>query len=167
MSKVHIVIAEINEWSGKLISIFVLFMGAIILYGAVMRYFFNAPPVWCYELSLFLFAIMFLLTPGYAIKNNLNVRIELFYGKLNRKNRAIADLIAGVFTLFLCGLLLWIGTVKGIESTLNLEKTTTAWGPHVWPVKLCIPIGALLAILQTLSGMALNLKRITEDVSQS
>ena len=55
--------------------------------------------------------------------------------------------------LFIVGGLLWVGTTMGWTSFQQSEGTGTPWNPPIWPVKLAIPLAALLLLLQGLSNL--------------
>lgn len=68
------------------------------------------------------------------------------------RGRAIIDVITyPVFFLFI-GLLLWHGYAIGMRA-LELRQTVSPspWASPLWPVKLCIPLGAFLMLAQGLA----------------
>ena len=50
--------------------------------------------------------------------------------------------------LLFVGVLLWQGTSMAWESTMKLETSQSIWNPHVWPVKIAIPVAGVLVLLQ-------------------
>jgi TRAP-type mannitol/chloroaromatic compound transport system permease small subunit len=54
--------------------------------------------------------------------------------------------------------MLWTGWRFAADAVQNAETSFTEWGVQYWPVKLSIPIGAALIILQ---GVSKLLKDIT------
>ena len=59
-----------------------------------------------------------------------------------------------IFTLAL----LWFGIDMAQESMSSWETSYSAWNPPIWPVKLAIPIGTALLVLQ-------GLVKLLEDIA--
>jgi len=59
-----------------------------------------------------------------------------------------------IFTLTL----LWFGIEMAWNSISDWETSYSAWNPPIWPVKLAIPVGTALLVLQ---GLAKLLQDIT------
>jgi len=52
---------------------------------------------------------------------------------------------------YFCGLLLWKGGEMAWDSFKVLETEPTAFAPPVYPIKMMIPLGALIILLQGLA----------------
>lgn len=141
-------VSSLNEWIGKIISILVYPMMLALVYEVVKRYGFNHPTIWAHEFSSFLYAVFFLLGGSYALKWESHISVEILYVRLPRRVRALLDLITwNLFYLFV-GIIFWQGIHFAFKSMSRLEVSSSVWGPPVWPIKLCIPIAALLMLLQ-------------------
>ena len=49
--------------------------------------------------------------------------------------------------------LLWTGAVFALDAIEVRESTLNEWGIQYWPVKLAIPVGAFLLLLQGLAKL--------------
>lgn len=138
----------INDWVGKVLSFGVLFMFALVLIEVIRRYFFNSPTVWGNELTQLTFGVYVVLSGGYILRWGGHVNVDIFYGRFSAKGKAIFDIIT--FTLFFmfCGMMLAYGGSLAWESLSRLEHSQSAWNPPLYPVKLMIPTGAFLLLLQ-------------------
>jgi len=77
-----------------------------------------------------------------------HVNMDIVYARLSLRKRAILDLAtSSLFFLFIV-VMLWQGVILASKAVAVLEVTTTAWAPPVWPVKLMLPLAALLILLQ-------------------
>lgn len=72
-------IDTISEWSGKLVMWLVVLLTGMLGYEVVMRYAFNAPTKWAFDLSYMIGGSYFLLGQAYALKMRRHVRIDIFY----------------------------------------------------------------------------------------
>jgi TRAP-type mannitol/chloroaromatic compound transport system permease small subunit len=122
-----------------------------------MRYLFNKPTFWGHETSQFLFGGYAVLVGAYALRHRAHVTVDVFYIHWSPRLQAIVDSFTWLMFWLFCGVLLWHSGIGGIEATLSLDHTNTSWGPPVWPLKLTIPIGALLLSLQ---GLSIYLRRV-------
>ncbi len=65
-----------------------------------MRYVFNAPTSWAFELTVFLYGVHFCFALAYAHKHNTHVAIDVFETRLSEKPRLILRIATNV-VLFL------------------------------------------------------------------
>ena len=133
-----------------------------MVYEVVARYGFNAPTVWAYELTIFLFGACMIIGGAYAHRYGAHVNVDIVYGRLSPRGKAILDLLtAAIFFLFV-GILLWRGWEFGLTSVRNLERSDTLWAPPYYFFKMTLPIGAGLVFLQ---GLAKFIRDLTTAVT--
>ncbi len=153
-----LIIDNISEWSGKISSFFVLAASLAVAVEVVMRYAFDAPPIWGFELSIYLCAVAYLLSGAYAELHKAHVRIDIFYMHWSPRVKAIIDLTVTTPLLLLgVGALLWFGVEKGIEDFINGTTSGTPWGPVIWPVEALLVLGCLLLIFRGIATFIRNL----------
>lgn len=138
----------VNEWIGRVLSIAVFAMFVLVLSEVVRRYFLNAPTVWSNELTQLIFGAYIILSGGFILKFNGHVNVDIFYGRLTAKSKAVLDITTFLVFFLFCGMLLIYGGQLAWESMITLEHSQSAWNPPVYPFKLMIPVGALLLLLQ-------------------
>ena len=148
LGKVFHIIDMISEWSGKLVSFLLLPLIAFIVYDVLMRYVFNAPTDWAHELSYLMFGTIWIIGGAYALVKGSHVKMEVIYNRLPLRRRAIIDLITAPLFFVFIGILLWKGWDLAWSSVLRLEHSNSFWSPPLYPVKMMIPLGAFLLLLQ-------------------
>lgn len=146
-----------NEWVGNVISYFVAVMALLIIIEVVMRYFLNAPTTWCNELTQMIFGAYSVLAGGYVLLCKKHVNADILSSRLPKRVQILIDIITAPLFFFFCGVLLYYGGSYAWESLIALETTRSAWDPPAYPIKLMIPLGALLLLLQ---GIALLIRNI-------
>ena len=150
-------IDALNERIGRAAMWLVLLATLISSGNAVMRYGFDLSSNAWLEIQWYLFALIFLLGAGYTLKHNGHVRIDILYGRFSPRLQAWVDLIGGLlFLLPLCGLMVWMGWGGFADSLTVNETSPDAGGLLRWPIKLAIPLGFALLLLQ---GVAEVIKR--------
>ena len=114
---------------------------------------FGQGTLWSNETTVYLSAVAYLVGGGYALAHRRHVRIDLIYERLSPRARASLDLFTFIFFLVYAGALIWVGTTMGGTSFQQGEGTGTPWNPPIWPVKLAIPVAALLLLLQGIANL--------------
>jgi TRAP-type mannitol/chloroaromatic compound transport system permease small subunit len=150
-------IDALNERIGRAAMWLVLLATLISSGNAVMRYGFDLSSNAWLEIQWYLFALIFLLGAGYTLKHNGHVRIDILYGRFSPRLQAWVDLLGGLLLLLpLCGLMVWMGWGGFTDSLAVNETSPDAGGLLRWPIKLAIPLGFALLLLQ---GVAEVIKR--------
>jgi TRAP-type mannitol/chloroaromatic compound transport system permease small subunit len=104
-----------------------------------------------------MFGMQYMLSGAYAYREDQHVRVDVLYAKFSPRGKAIADIITSVFFFIFIGTMLVTGYRFAADAVNLREVSFTEWGIQYWPVKLAIPIGATLLLLQ---GIAKLLKDI-------
>lgn len=144
---------NINDWVGKVLSFGVLFMFALVLIEVIQRYFFNSPTVWGNELTQLTFGVYVVLSGGYILRWGGHVNVDILYSRFSTKGKAITDIITFALFLLFCGMMLAYGASLAWDSLARFEHSQSAWNPPLYPVKLMIPTGASLLLLQGIAKL--------------
>ena len=139
---------NINHWAGQITLYLVFLLPAVMLYEVVLRYIFNSPTIWVFETSNFIFGGIILLGGGYLLLHRGHVSVDILYNRLSVRARAILDLCTSPFFFLFVGVLMWQGTDMFWTSISRWEHSPSVWAPPLWPVKLLIPVGCGLMLLQ-------------------
>ena len=150
-----------NEWVGKVVSFFVLAIIGVVIYEVAMRYLLAKSQLWVPETSEFLFGALFVLGGGYVFLHEGHVKLDAIYERFSPKVKAILDLVTSIFLILFCGILIWKGWLMGWDSLTALEVSQSAFAPPLYPIKLVIPIGAGLLLLQGLAKFIRDLSIAT------
>jgi TRAP-type mannitol/chloroaromatic compound transport system permease small subunit len=151
-------IDALTERIGRLVIWLVLIATLISAANALLRYTLGMSSNAWLEIQWYLFGAMFLLAAGYTLKHNGHVRIDIFYNRLSRRGQAWIDLAGGVlFLLPMAALMTWLAWPMFHEAWLSHEMSPDSGGLLRWPVKLMLPLGFALLLLQ---GVADVIKRV-------
>jgi len=163
MSVVKIVISSINiinEKLGVIVSFLFLPITFIAVYEVVVRYIFNNPTVWAWDMNMQLFAPLVMLSGGYVLLHDGHVAVDILVIELSPRKRAILDLFTLLILFLAMIVLIWKGTLIGFNSFVRGERTSSIWGPPLWTIKMWVPIGAFFVLLQGISKFLCNLQII-------
>lgn len=147
-------VSRLNDCLGKwIVSYLALAMFLILIFEVIARYLFSSPTIWAMELTQMLFGAYIMLSGGYLLVQRGHINVDIFYSRLPPRARAATD-IATSFLLFLFMLvLLKEGWALATDAVARMETSHSAWNPPLWPLKLMIPTGALLLLLQGLARL--------------
>lgn len=157
MRRVLSKIDSISKWSGKVVSISMLVIIGILIFEVTLRYLFNAPTIWAHELSLMIWGGYSVIAGAYTLVHRQHVKVDLVYNWFPPRGRAIIDSCTYLLFFFFVGLILFYGTKMALWSVRIGEYSFTAFAPLIWPVKLTIPIGAFLILIQGIAEFTRSL----------
>lgn len=141
----------INDRTGQAVSFLIPLLILLETYEVLSRYIFGHPTIWISELSTMLFGAFILIGGGFTMYHGSHANMDIFYGSLSKRNRAILDLITFLFFLIFVGILLWKGGQMAWRSVTTLEHDSTEWAPPLYYFKLTLPLGAFFLLLQGIS----------------
>jgi TRAP-type mannitol/chloroaromatic compound transport system permease small subunit len=144
---------RINDRAGKILSLFILLIFALLLMEVIRRYLLNSPTVWANELSQMLFGAYVVLCGGHILVSGGHVNVDIVYSRLSRKTQAKLDIITSFLFFAFCGMMVFYGGSLAWESLSTFEHSQSAWNPPIYPVKLTIPLGAGLLLLQGIAKL--------------
>lgn len=152
MERVFKAVDKVSEGTGKVASFFMPALVIAICYDIFMRYVFNKPTHWAFEVTYMTYGAYSALGVAYCHVLKTHVRMDLVFSRLRPRTQAIVEAICYLFLFFP---LLLVLTYKcgehGLWALSSGERSSVSvWRPHLWPFKLAITFGFLLFILQGL-----------------
>lgn len=151
-------VTRLNDFVGRWVALLIFAMFALLILEVGFRYLFNAPTSWTNELTQMLFGIYAVMSGGYIMAHRGHVNVDLLHSQLTLRKRAIMDIATSLVFFIFTLALLWFGIDMARESMSSWETTYSAWNPPIWPIKLAIPIGTGLLVLQ-------GLAKLLEDIA--
>ncbi len=148
----------LTERVGKSIIWLVLVVTLIAATNAVMRYTVNYSSNAFLEIQWYLFSAIFLLGAGYTLMRNEHVRIDLIAGRFSKRGQTWIDVFGIIFFLMPMAIaVMYLSWPIFVLALQNNEQSSNAGGLPVWPVRLLVPIGFFLLVIQGFSEL---IKRI-------
>ncbi len=144
-------IDAISENVGKWFSFALYGAMVILLYEVTARYLFNAPTTWVHQTSLSIFGFYYFLAGAYVLRHNAHINMDIIYKRFSLRTRAIIDLITAFVFFAMCITLVWHGSLFALRSISILEVDSTPLRAPLYPVKIMLPVGAFLLLLQGLA----------------
>jgi len=152
------VIDGLNERIGRATIWLILVVVLISAGNAVSRFALNLSSNAMLEIQWFLFSAIFLFCAGYVLKRNEHIRIDVIAGRLSERGQNWIDVFGIiVFLLPMALLIAWTSWPVFTLAWHSGEGSPNPGGLIRWPVRLMLPIGFALLILQAASEL---IKRI-------
>lgn len=183
------IVEAINRALGRMAMYLIFVLVGILLWSSISKTFF-LPSLWTLEAAQFVMVAYYVLGGPYSIQLGSNVRMDLFYNNWSVRTKAWVDAFTVFFLVFYLGVLLYgaVGSTaysvgyfgnepfsffgeviytfftQGADAAGEMfgfiERSSTAWRPHIWPVKLILCVGVFLMILQSLAEFFRDIGRI-------
>jgi TRAP-type mannitol/chloroaromatic compound transport system permease small subunit len=150
MLKLARAVTRLNRWIGENVAWLILPMFAMLILDVAMRYAIGRPSIWTSELTQLVFGFYAVIGGGYLLAERAHVNVDIFYGRFSRERKALVDVATSFLFFLFLAVLLWQGSSMAWESMQKLETSQSIWNPHVWPVKLAVPVAGVLLLLQGL-----------------
>jgi TRAP-type mannitol/chloroaromatic compound transport system permease small subunit len=151
MDRVSLFFAWIAAW-------LVLLSCLISAGNAASRYLFSLSSNAWLEIQWQMFSGIFLLGAAHVLKLNEHVRVDLLYGSASPRRKLWIDVIGIPLFLFpSMAVMAWFSWSFFVTSFESGEYSSNAGGLPLWPVKLLLPVGLVLLLLQ---GTAELIKRV-------
>tara|TARA_R110002096_G_scaffold206032_3_gene392137 strand:- start:60 stop:608 length:549 start_codon:yes stop_codon:yes gene_type:complete len=157
---------RINEHLGRAVSWLALIMVLVQFAVVLLRYVFGIGWIWMQESIIYMHAIIFLTAAGYTLLHDGHVRVDIFYGGMSMRAKAIVNFCGGViFLLPMCGIIVWssLGFVTRAWDVLEGSPEGDSGIPGVYLLKSVILAFSALVALQGLALMARSLLTLSGE----
>ena len=135
-------------------------MMGILLWSSISKTFFN-PSLWTLEMAQFCMVAYYMLGGPYSIQMGSNVRMDLLYGEWDNHRKAQIDAITIIFLIIYLIFMIWGGWESFMYSlSYGGERSSSIWRPYIWPIKLVMPFGLSIMLLQSISEFFKDILRI-------
>lgn len=146
----------VNYRIGRFAMYLLFVMGAILLYATASRVILGVPINWALEMTQFVLSAYYLLGGAYSMQLDSHVRMDLLYGHLSPRKKAVTDAATILFVLFYLIVLFAGGLSATNYAIVYQQQNYSAWAPLLWPIKVVMSIGIFLMLLQTFSTFFKN-----------
>ena len=142
----------INEVVGRIVSVVAIFFAGIIIYDVIMRYVFEDPTRWAFDVTKQLYGFYFIMLGGYALRHQSHVKVDLITARLGRNARRWVE-AAGYLIFFFP--FSWIFARESLKFAMTSwnqgEVTYGAVSLPVYPLKMAMFVAAVLLLIQGVS----------------
>ena len=141
-------------------------MAAITGYEVVSRYVFNVPTIWTSDLAIFLLIVSTFLSMGYLQSQGKHVNVDLYISHFSPRTKIIWDVVTGAVSLVFASALTYYGAIYAYGALESHEYSWSMWRVVTWPVKLAIPLGGVLLVVQLVREIIFNYQTVKDTPSE-
>lgn len=132
-------------WSAGLLILVIMFMTT---FEVTARYVFNAPSIWVWPLNRQIFGVFILFAGIYTMSQNAHIRIEIIHDLFGKRLKLVAACLTMAAFVCFMGALIWQGYRMGLNAWGVKEKASGAFRVPLYPLKMFIPVAALIFIIE-------------------
>ena len=147
------VIDKFTDATGTLVAWLNVPLVLAVTYEVFMRYVFNQPTIWSFDVAYMLYGTIFMLGAAYALHKGAHIRTDFFFEKWSIRTKGIIDSVAYLAFFFpAIFLFLVVSWNEGWYAyTIGETSEQTPWRPILWPFKMVVPLACLLLLIQGIS----------------
>ena len=160
MLKLARAVTRLNIWIGKIAAWLIVPIFVLLMADVIMRYLVGSAAIWTAEFAQLIFGAYAVIAGGYLLVERAHVNVDIIYGKFSRANKAVVDLATSFLFFLFLAVLIWQGVDMAWDSAAKFERSSSLWNPHIWPVKVVIPIAAVLLLLQGFVRLASDIRTV-------
>ncbi|WP_461834194.1 TRAP transporter small permease subunit [Desulfothermus sp.] len=138
------VISKIDRWCAEVAGWVVFGMMICISYDVIMRYAFNMPTKWAFEVSTYMMVVVVFLGGGWTLPAGGHVNVDILIKSLSRKKRRIVEIITSIFALFYLTIFTYEGFIFTYEAFSENIRSSEYLGWPLWPMRSFLVIGGIL-----------------------
>jgi TRAP-type mannitol/chloroaromatic compound transport system permease small subunit len=147
-----------NEKIGILTSYLAIPLILLTFIVAFMRYILDFGSIAIQEVIIYFHALIFTIGASYTLKNDMHVRIDIFYNNLIPKKKKTINFYGTIFFLIPTCVLIFVTSFNYVlSSILLLESSKEAGGlPVLYILKIYILLLPITLFLQAISELIKN-----------
>jgi C4-dicarboxylate transporter DctQ subunit len=143
-------VAVISTMTGIFSAFLMGIMAIIVSYEVIMRYVFNSPTGWTIEFVPFMILWGGFVGAALTLKQDRHIRVDLLIRYLSPKYQTIMSIVTTAMGVVFSSVL-FVEGVKMVIQTKELgTRTSGTFELPIFIPQLCVPVGALLLLLQFL-----------------
>jgi TRAP-type mannitol/chloroaromatic compound transport system permease small subunit len=127
----------------------------VVCYEVTMRYVFDAPTTWVFDITYMLYATIFMLGSAYALHKGAHIRTDFFFEKWSIRTKGTIDSVAYIVFFFPSLIVFFVVTYNQAVYAFQIQEMSdqTPWRPLLWPFKSVVPLTCLLLLIQGVSEL--------------
>lgn len=130
----------------------------------VLRYAFDVGSIRLQESVLYMHGIAFMLGIPYALKEDVHVRVDLVYGRLGPRPRALVNLLGHLLFLVPVAVAIIVYSASYVSRSWRILEGSPEVGgiPGIFLLKTLIPVTAALLLVQGLAEIVRSFLVLTQ-----
>ncbi len=147
-------IDRVSQYIGLCVSHFYMVCALITAYEVVMRYIFNAPTLWAFEMVMVVCAAAWVLSGGYVTMRRNHIAITVLYQYTTGRTRWWLDLFIQLVSLGAIAVLCYAVSGPMEQALSGMERSGSSFNsPEPMILKTLLFVGTLLYLIQIIANL--------------
>jgi TRAP-type C4-dicarboxylate transport system permease small subunit len=136
-------LAALEKIASTIAAIFMFAIMIIVFCDVIMRYAFNQPFSWAYDLiSIYLMAGIFFLVLSEAYASNAHVSVDILQQKFSPPVKRLSEIVTCIVGIIVFSLIAWLGLLRAVDAFKAGDVMAGAIPWPMWPSIALVPFGA-------------------------
>jgi TRAP-type C4-dicarboxylate transport system permease small subunit len=136
-------LGALEKIASSIAAAFMFAIMMIVFCDVIMRYAFNKPFSWAYDLiSLYLMAGVFFLVLSEAYANNAHVSVDILQQKFSPSIKRVSEIVTCIVGIIVFSLIAWLGYLRAVDAFKAGDVMAGAIPWPMWPSIALVPFGA-------------------------
>lgn len=136
-------LAALEKIASTIAALFMFAIMMIVFCDVIMRYAFNKPFSWAYDLiSIYLMAGIFFLVLSEAYASNAHVSVDILQQEFPPPVKRLSEIVTCIVGIAVFSLIGWLGFLRAIDSYQSSDVMAGAIPWPMWPSIGLVPLGA-------------------------
>jgi len=136
-------VGRIEKLASTIAAVFMFAIMMIVFSDVIMRYAFNRPFSWAYDLiSIYLMAGVFFLVLSEAYTNRAHVSVDILQQKFSPAMIRLSEIVTCLVGIVVFSLIAYLGFLRAVDSFQSADVMAGAIPWPMWPSIGLVPLGA-------------------------
>jgi TRAP-type C4-dicarboxylate transport system permease small subunit len=136
-------LGALEKVASTIAAVFMFVIMLIVFSDVVMRYAFNRPFSWAYDLiSMYLMAGVFFLVLSEAYASNAHVSVDILQQKFSPDVKRLTEIVTCIVGIIVFSLIAWLGWERAVDAFKSGDVMAGAIPWPMWPSIAMVPFGA-------------------------
>ncbi len=159
MKKLMQIISSINENIASWARWLMIVLMFVVVFDVLMRYFFNEPTIWAYELAMILGSTGYMLSWGECERVGMHLRVDVFSSQCSPRWQAIIDTMGTTIAWYPVYIAYMMVGSKWAMRAWRIKEVMVEsyWYPPAGPTRTLIVIGMTMMCAQITVSLIKNI----------
>jgi len=142
-------VGTVEKIASTIAAVFMFAIMIIVFGDVIMRYAFNRPFSWAYDLiSIYLMAGVFFLVLSEAYTSRAHVSVDILQQKFSPAMIRLSEIVTCIVGIVVFSLIAYLGFLRAVDSYQSADVMAGAIPWPMWPSVGLVPFGAGLITLR-------------------
>jgi TRAP-type C4-dicarboxylate transport system permease small subunit len=142
-------VSTLEKIASTIAAVFMFAIMMIVFCDVIMRYAFNKPFSWAYDLiSIYLMAGIFFLVLSEAYASNAHVSVDILQQKFSPPLKRLSEIVTCIVGMVVFSLIAYLGFLRAVDSFQSSDVMAGAIPWPMWPSIGLVPLGAGLITIR-------------------